>query len=96
MLDQLRRRYAEAGVRESILIRIASDPPARIWSGIGDLLVPADDVEPEDSIYLGGAVLISAPDFQQLINGTADRLEFTLSGVSSEVVALAMEEAESV
>lgn len=83
-------------MRESILVRIASDPPARLWSGVGDLLVLADGVEPEDSVYLGGASLVAAPDFQQLMNGTADRLEFTLSGVSSHIVSLAMEEADSV
>jgi hypothetical protein len=83
-------------MKESVLVRIASDPVARIWSGVGDLQVSADSVETEDSIYLGGAELVSAPDFQQLINGTADRLEFTLSGVNAEIVALAQEEAESV
>jgi hypothetical protein len=83
-------------MRESILIRIDCDDPVRLWSGIGDLPVDADDVEPEDAVYLGGPDLISAPDFQQLINGTADRLEFTLSGVTSEIIALAIEEAESV
>lgn len=83
-------------MRESVLIRIGSHVPARIWSGVGDLFIPADDVEPGDSIYLGGAALISAPDFQQLINGTADRLQFTLSGVTSEIIALAIEDAESV
>lgn len=83
-------------MRESVLIRIDSDPPARLWSGVGDLIILADDVEPEDSVYLGGANIVSAPDFQQLMNGTADRLDFTLSGVTAEVVALAQEEAESV
>jgi hypothetical protein len=83
-------------VRESVLIRIDSATPARFWGGVGDLLVLADEVEPEDSIYLGGANIVSAPDFQQLMNGTADRLEFTLSGVSAEVMALAQDEAEEV
>jgi hypothetical protein len=77
-------------------MRIDAPDPARIWSGVGDLLVLADDIEPEDSIYLGGAALVSAPDFQQLINGTADRLDFTLSGVTAEIIALAMDEAEGV
>jgi hypothetical protein len=83
-------------VRESVLIRINCDPPARLWGGVGDLAVAADDVETEDAIYVGGATIISAPDFQQLMNGTADRLDFTLSGVSEEVLVLAQEEAESV
>lgn len=83
-------------MRESIIIRIDSDPPARVWSGVGDLLVGSDDVEPEDSVYLGGSELISAPDFQQLINGIAERLEITVSGVSEETLRLALEDAPSV
>lgn len=82
--------------RESFGIRIAADPVARLWSGHGDLLVPADIVEGEPAIYLGGGTLLNAPDFQQLINGTAERLELQLSGVSAEAIRLALEEGPSV
>ena len=85
-----------AQYRKSWLLRIASDPPARLWSGNGDLLVMADDVEDEDAIYLGGGELINVPDFQQLINGIAERLEVTVSGVSAATLVLALEEAPSV
>jgi hypothetical protein len=77
-------------------IRIACDPVARIWSGHGDLIVPADIVEAEPAIYLGGGGLVNAPDFDQLINGTADRLTLTVNGVVPETLALAVEEAASV
>lgn len=83
-------------MRESILIRIASDPPARLWGGVGDIEVPADAVEAEPAIYSGGGELISAPDFQQLINGIAERLEFEVSGVTAETIRLALEDAPSV
>lgn len=82
--------------QESIIVRIASDPPALLWSGVGPLLIPADIVVPEDAIALGGGELVSVPDFQQLMNGTAERLEFTLSGVGEETVRLALEDAPSV
>lgn len=84
-----------AEVRESYLLRIASDPPARVWSGVGNLEIPADIVEPAPAIYLGAGELLSAPDFQALINGVAERLEFTVSGVSAETVRLALEDAPS-
>lgn len=83
-------------MRESTFLRIDCDPPARLWSGLGDIWVAADDVETEDAIYLGGGELLSAPDFQQLINGTAERLDLTLNGVSPLAFAMAIEEAESV
>lgn len=82
--------------RESTIVYIACDPPAILWSGFGPLPVPADAVIPSPSIALGGAELVSVPDFQQLINGTAERLDFTLSGVSEETVRLALEDAPSV
>jgi hypothetical protein len=85
-----------AEVRESYLVRIASDPPARIWSGVGNLEIPADIVEPEPAIYLGRGELVRVPDFQQLINGVAERLEFTLSGVNAETLRFALEDAPSV
>jgi len=84
-----------AEVRESYLLRIASDPPARVWSGVGPLEIPADIVEPTRATYLGAGELLSAPDFQQLINGVAERLEFTVSGVSAETLRLALEDAAS-
>lgn len=83
-------------IRESYLLRIASDPPARIWSGFGDLVIPADIVEPVPATYMGAGELLSAPDFQALINGVAERLEFTVSGVSTETLRLALEDAPSV
>lgn len=83
-------------MRESFLFRIASDPIARVWSGVGDLVIPADIVEDEPALYLGGGELVNAPDFQQLINGVAERLEFTVSGVSADMLRLALEDAPSV
>lgn len=82
--------------RESIVVRIACDPPALIWSGFGPLAVGPDAVIPLATIALGAGELISVPDFQQLMSGTAERLEFQLSGVSEEVVRLAIEDAPSV
>lgn len=83
-------------MRESVIIRIASDPPARIWGGVGDIEIPADAVEPAPAIYSGAGELISAPDFQQLINGVAERLEFEVSGVTAGTIRLALEDAPSV
>lgn len=82
--------------RESIVVRIASEPPALFWGGIGPLPLEADAVIPADAVALGAGELVSFPDFQQLINGTAERLEFTVSGVSPETLRLAVEDAPSV
>lgn len=83
-------------MRESFLLRIAADPPARVWSGVGDLVIPADAVESGSATYHGAGELLNAPDFQQLINGTAERIEFQVSGVSGETLRLALQDSVSV
>ncbi len=83
-------------MRESFGIRIDSVPVARIWSGFGNLLVPADIVEAEPAIYLGGGELLDAPDFDVPINGTAERIDIRLSGVSDSILPIFLEEAPSV
>lgn len=82
--------------RESILAYIACEDPALLWSGVGPLPVPADIVIPEPMIALGGDGLVSVPDFQQLINGIAERVEFVVSGVDEETVRLALDDAPTV
>lgn len=82
--------------RESIIVRVDCVPPALLWSGIGLLELPADAVLPTVEVALGGGELISVPDFQQLIGGTAERLDITFSGVDEESLRLALEDAPSV
>lgn len=83
-------------MRQCILFRVACDPPARICSGVNPIEIPADIVEPVPALYLGGGALVEIPDFEQLINGTADRLSVTVSGVDLATQRLALEDAASV
>jgi hypothetical protein len=89
-----------AEVRESYLMKIAHPTdPARIWSGVGDLYIPTDalvETTAGPHKYLGAGELLSIPDFQQLINGVAERLELVVSGVNDETVRLAVEDAPGV
>ncbi|MEH3121164.1 MAG: hypothetical protein PGN16_04155 [Sphingomonas phyllosphaerae] len=84
-------------MRRSFCIRIDCDPPARFWSGVGDLLVPADMIEAAPAVYLGGGELLDGfTDVQQFINGTAGRTEISVSGVAAATQKLAIEEADDV
>lgn len=61
--------------------------PAYLWSGVGDLDVPGDALVGFGvTRYKGIGTLSGIPVLQNLINGTADRAEFTLSGV--DLIAL--------
>src|SRR3569832_1691084 len=84
-----------ASYRESFIVRIACDPPALFWTGIGPLPVTAEADIPADAIALGAGHLVNIPDYQQLIYGTAERREVVCDGVSAESRRLAMEDAES-
>lgn len=69
---------------EAYLFRGEFDPPAYLWSGIGDLDVPGDAlVGYATTRYKGVGTLTGLPQLPSLINGTADRAEFTLSGVDA-------------
>lgn len=83
-------------MRVSPLLRIDSDPPARVWGGVGDLVIPADAIEDAPALYLGGGELVQIPELEQLINGTASRISVTVSGVAPETLRLALEDAPSV
>lgn len=83
-------------MNKSVLFRIASDPPARVWSGVNLIEIPADAVESAPARYLGGGNLVNIPDLDQVINGTASRVEIVISGVTAEALRLAMEDAASV
>lgn len=80
----------------SVVLRIACEPPARVWGGVGDLDIPADIVEPGPARYMGGGALVSIPDLEAVLNGTASRLSITVSGVNARTLLLATQEAESV
>lgn len=83
--------------RESYIFRIETDTPAMLWSGHGDLLVPADGlVLTEPEIALGGGGLLEIPDLEQLLNGVAQRLDIVLSGVTPAALVYAQEEAAQV
>lgn len=85
-----------AEYRESFIFRIETDEPAMFWTGHGDLLLPADSVLTAPEIALGGGTLISLPDLEQLLDGEAQRLEISVSGVSEATLAFAQDEAAQV
>jgi hypothetical protein len=80
-----------------VLVRFATDPVARICSGVNPIRIPADAIETEDDAkYFGGGTLVDIPVLEQLINGAALRIDITVSGVSGKTLALFNGEAEDV
>jgi hypothetical protein len=69
----------------------------RVWSGVGDLSIPFDTVDEWAGIYAykGLGALTGLPVVSQLINGLAERVDFTLSavGMPAEIALAAQGEA---
>lgn len=82
-------------MKRIILLRIGTDPVARVCSGVAPMIVPGDPVDGQAYKYLGGGALVEIPELEQVINGTAQRISITVSGVTPQTVKLFTEEAES-
>lgn len=82
-------------MKRILLLRIATDPVARVCSGAAPIIIPADSVEDEPARYLGGGKLVEIPELEQVINGTAQRISVSVSGVSQETVRLFADESDS-
>ncbi|BAL76010.1 hypothetical protein [Bradyrhizobium cosmicum] len=89
----------ESGVHNiGIFFRLDIEPePVRLWLGFGDIKPGADVFDPAGGLYRGLGELKDVPAFKQLLNGAAERVEFTLSGVSGQMLDLASgDDAEAV
>lgn len=98
MLPEQAAAMSAAGApRYSILLRIEGATTVfRLWAGIGDLAIPADEVEDEAATYLGMGVLGEIPSLRQLIGGAAERLDFALTVPTGEVFDLGDEDVAEV
>ena len=64
-----------------IFLRVDTDPALHVWFGVNDIPASIDGVDPDGTVYIGGGRLLGVPTLEVLVNGTADSVEFTLSGV---------------
>lgn len=81
-----------AASRAAVFVRIEPQGEdadiVRLWSGAGDFALPGDALDPDGGLYLGVGTLTNLPEIQSLINGSAERAEFTLSGVDATMAEL--------
>lgn len=71
-----------------IFIHIATTPPTRVWFGVNDIQAGIDSIDPtNEEVYLGGGWLREVPNLEILLNGRAERAEFSLSGIKPGATA---------
>jgi hypothetical protein len=77
------------GVNCALVMRLGVAPALQVWLGPGPLSVPPNSIDATQETYLGAGQLPNFPQFQQLVNGAAERLSLALSGVDDRILALA-------
>lgn len=72
--------------RLGIFVKIDTTPPGRFWMGASDipLKFKGATIDVEGGTYIGGGVLGNIPVLEALINDTAERVEFQMSGLSAD------------
>ncbi|MDP9630094.1 UNVERIFIED_ORG: hypothetical protein J2W85_002155 [Ensifer adhaerens] len=64
-----------------IFLRVGTDPALHMWFGVHDIQTGFDSIDPDGTVYLGGGILTGVPTLEVLVNGTADSVEFSVSGI---------------
>jgi hypothetical protein len=82
--------------RRAIVWRLAADPVAALWSGLGWLDTPPDDLDPNGRRFIGAGALLQVPELKQMMNGLADRVDFSISGVNAQTLRLALEDRDTI
>lgn len=82
--------------RIGVLFRLAVDPIARWWLGVGAFKAGINAYDELEANYEGLGQLLDVPPLQQLINGVAERVVLRIEGVSARTQALASDETENV
>lgn len=84
-------------VSKGVFFRMATSPVTRLWLGFGDIAPGVNVLDPSDGgTYLGFGEIQDIPVYKQLLNGAAERVEFTMNGVSGNVLALAAADSDQV
>lgn len=69
--------------------RLETDPVVRLWLGFGNIYASSSVLDPDGAEYVGFGEISSLPEFSQMINGAAERVEFTVSGVAGPILEIA-------
>ncbi len=64
-----------------IFLLVNTDPALHLYFGANDIPANFDGIDPDGTVYLGGGRLNGIPTLEVLVNGTADSVQFTMSGV---------------
>lgn len=76
-------------VNIGVFFRLETDPIVRLWLGFGNIAAGVNTYDLTGAEYIGFGEIQEIPELNQMINGAAQRVDFTLSGVSGDVLQIA-------
>lgn len=68
-----------------LFLRLECDPVVRMWLGIANIKPGVNALDATGAVYRGFGELVDMPAFQQLADGTAERIEFAINGIPNAV-----------
>lgn len=75
--------------RIGIFFRLETTPVVRLWLGLGPIEPGSNVLDPDGVVYQGFGEIAEIPELNHLINGEAERVDFTVSGVTGEILQIA-------
>jgi hypothetical protein len=75
--------------RIGLFFRLETDPIIRLWLGAGNIQPGVNAYDLTGAEYVGFGAIQDIPAFKQLVNGKAVRVDFTISGVSGDILTIA-------
>jgi hypothetical protein len=75
--------------RIGVFFRLETDPVVRLWLGIGNIEPGVNMLDLTGATYRGCGEIQTVSEFNQMINGAAVRVEFSVSGVTGDMLAIA-------
>jgi hypothetical protein len=97
-LNAAERAALETDVQNiAVFFRLETEPdPVRLWLGFGHFST-TNTLDTDGAVYKGFGEIYDIPSFTQNLNGAATRVDFSISGVTGEVLAIASgNDAESI
>ncbi len=77
--DAARLMSEKEAPRYALLLRIGTATPLRLWTAIGPFMTTADDDLDPSAIYRGVGILRAFDEINQIVDGTAERVNFTFA-----------------
>lgn len=80
-----------------LFFRLDTSPALHLWWGISDIPARVVALDSAGTVYIGAGYLTNVPDaLEVLINGTAERVDWSMSGVPASLTANLADAAPSV